>query len=83
MTHRGALEGLLASPGVVTGVLSTAGGHGSPFAFRARIGARARRQRVVRLPRGRAPRTSFLGVLKVAAADNAAFVGGRRGARAS
>ena len=74
VTHRGALEGLLASPGVVTGVLSTAGGHGSPFAFRARTA----RGRVVSAASAyhavSAPRTSFLGVLKVAAADNDAFI---------
>lgn len=74
VTHRGALEGLLASPGVVTGVLSTAGGHGSPFAFRARTA----RGRVVSAASAyhavAGPRTSFLGVLKVAAADNQAFV---------
>jgi hypothetical protein len=74
VTHRGALEGLLASPGVVTGVLSTAGGHGSPFAFRARTA----RGRVVSAGSAyhavAGPRTSFLGVLKVAAADNDALV---------
>ena len=74
VTHRGALEGLLASPGVVTGVLSTAGGHGSPYAFRARTA----RGRVVSASSAyhavAQPRTSFLGVLKVAAADRAAFV---------
>jgi hypothetical protein len=74
VTHRGALEGLLASPGVVTGVLSTAGGHGGPFAFRARTA----RGRVVSASSAyhavAGPRTSFLGVLKVAAADNDAFV---------
>jgi hypothetical protein len=73
LTHRGALEGLLASPGVVTGVLSTAGGHGSPYAFR----ARSARGRVVSAASAyhavAAPRTSFLGVLKVAAADIQAF----------
>ena len=74
ITHRGALEGLLASPGVVTGVLSTAGGHGSPFAFRART-ARGRVVSAASAYHGvAAPRTSFLGVLKVAAADNDALV---------
>ena len=74
VTHRGALEGLLASPGVVTGVLSTAGGHGGPYAFRARTA----RGRVVSASSAyhavAQPRTSFLGVLKVAAADRTAFV---------
>jgi hypothetical protein len=74
VTHRGALEGLLASPGVVTGVLGTAGAHGGPFAFR----ARSARGRVVSAASAyhavAGPRTSFLGVLKVAAADNDAFV---------
>lgn len=74
VTHRGALEGLLASPGVVTGVLGTAGGHGSPFAFRARTA----RGRVVSAASAyhavAGPRTSFLGVLKVAGDDNDAFV---------
>lgn len=74
LTHRGALEGLLASPGVVTGVLSTGGAHGSPYAFRARTA----RGRVVSAASAfhtvSAPRTSFLGVLKVAAADIQTFV---------
>lgn len=74
VTHRGALEGLLASPGVVTGVLSTAGGQGAPFAFRARTA----RGRVVSAASAyhavAGPRTSFLGVLKVGADDNDAFV---------
>jgi hypothetical protein len=74
VTHRGALEGLLASPGVVTGVLSTAGGHGSPYAFRART-ARGRMVSASSAYHAVAgPRTSFLGVLKVAAADIHAFV---------
>ncbi|MGH2837741.1 MAG: CDP-alcohol phosphatidyltransferase family protein [Thermoleophilaceae bacterium] len=73
VTHRGALEGLLASPGVVTGVLSTG----------SNIGLSAMR---TRMARGRvvsagsayhavaAPRATFLSVLKVAGADNEAFV---------
>ena len=75
LTQRGALERLLASPGVVTGGLSTAGGHGAPYAFRARTA----RGRVVSAASAyhavAAPRASFLGVLKVAATDNAGFVG--------
>jgi hypothetical protein len=74
VTHRGALEGLLASPGVVTGVLSTAGGHGGPFAFRART-ARGRLVSAASAYHAvAAPRTSFLGVLKIAAADREALV---------
>jgi hypothetical protein len=75
LTQRGALERLLASPGVVTGGLSTAGGHGAPYAFRARTA----RGRVVSAASAyhavAGPRASFLGVLKVAATDNAGFVG--------
>ena len=74
VTHRGALERLLASPGVVTGGLSTAAGHGSPYAFRARTA----RGRVVSAASAyhsvAGARASFLSVVKVAAADNAAFV---------
>ncbi|MEA2387164.1 MAG: hypothetical protein QOJ22_1338 [Thermoleophilaceae bacterium] len=73
LTQRGALERLLSSPGVVTGGLSTAGAHGGVYAFRARTA----RGRVVSAASAyhsvAGPRASFLSVLKVAAADNAAF----------
>jgi hypothetical protein len=72
-TQRGALERLLASPGVVTGGLSTAGGHGAPYAFRVRTA----RGRVVSAASAyhsvAGPRASFLSVLKVGAPDSAAF----------
>jgi hypothetical protein len=73
VTHRGALEGLLASPGVVTGVLST-GSQTGISAMRTRMA----RGRVVSAASAyhaaAAPRATFLSVLKVAAADNDAFV---------
>ena len=73
VTHRGALEGLLASPGVVTGVLST-GASAGLSAFRTRMA----RGRVVSASSSyhavAAPRATFLGVLKVAAADSDTFV---------
>ncbi len=73
VTHRGALEGLLASPGVVTGVLST-GSQTGISAMRTRMA----RGRVVSAASAyhavAAPRATFLSVLKVAAADNDTFV---------
>jgi hypothetical protein len=74
VVHRGALEGLLASPGIATGVLATGlGAPGGPFAMRGRLA----RGRLVSASSAyhsvSAPRMSFLGVLKVAAADTAAF----------
>ena len=73
VTHRGALEGLLASPGVVTGVLST-GSNPGLSAMRTRMA----RGRVVSAASTyhavAAPRATFLSVLKVAGADNDAFV---------
>ena len=73
VTHRGALEGLLASPGVVTGVLST-GSNPGLSAMRTRMA----RGRVVSAASTyhavAAPRATFLSVLKVAGADNEAFV---------
>jgi hypothetical protein len=72
VTHRGALEGLLASPGVVTGVLST-GANAGLSAFRTRMA----RGRLVSASSAyhavAAPRATFLGVLKVAAADSDTF----------
>jgi hypothetical protein len=74
VTHRGALEGLLASPGILTGALGTGGGHGSPFAFRART-ARGRMVSASSAYHAVAnPRTSFLGVLKIAAEHRDTFV---------
>ena len=74
VTQREALAGLLAHPGVVNGVLGTSGRLGSPYAFRARTA----RGRVVSAASPyhavAAPRGSFLGVLKVAAATNETFV---------
>ena len=73
VTHRGALEGLLASPGVVTGVLST----GSNIGLSA-MKTRMARGRVVSAGSAyhavAAPRATFLSVLKVAGADSEAFV---------
>ena len=73
VTHRGALEGLIASPGVVTGVLST----GSQLGLSA-MRTRMARGRVVSAASpfhaAAAPRATFLSVLKVAAADNETFV---------
>ena len=73
VTQGEALAGLLAHPGVVTGVLATSGRLGSPFAFRARTA----RGRMVSAGSPyhavAAPRASFLGVLKVAAADHETF----------
>jgi hypothetical protein len=74
VTQREALAGLLAHPGVVNGVLGTSGRLGSPYAFRARTA----RGRVVSAASAyhavAAPRGSFLGVLKIAAANNETFV---------
>jgi hypothetical protein len=73
VTHRSALAGLLANPGVVTGVLSTAGRHGAPFA----PPARSTRGRILSASStyhsAHSPRIAFLGVLKVAPADQVAF----------
>jgi len=73
VVHRGALEGILASPGIATGVLGTGLGGVGPFAIRGRLA----RGRLVSASSAyhsvSAPRMSFLGVLKVAAADNATF----------
>ena len=69
IVQRGALEGLLASPGVVSGVLGTGVGAGRTYALRARVA----RGRLVSASSAyhavSAPRMSFLGVLKVSAAD--------------
>jgi hypothetical protein len=69
VTHRGALEGLIASPGVVNGVLST-GSQPVISAFRTRMA----RGRVVSASSAyhavAAPRATFLGVLKVAPGEN-------------
>ena len=73
VTHRGALEGLIASPGVVNGVLST-GSQAVMSAFRTRMA----RGRVVSASSAyhavAAPRATFLGVLKVAPGENETFV---------
>ena len=73
VTHRGALEGLIASPGVVTGVLST-GTNAGLSAFRTRMA----RGRVVSASSAyhavAAPRATFLSVLKVAEADSDTFI---------
>ena len=73
VVHHGALEGILASPGIATGVLGTGLGGGGPFAVRGRLA----RGRLVSASSAyhsvSAPRMSFLGVLKVAAADTATF----------
>jgi hypothetical protein len=73
VTHRGALEGLISSPGVVNGVLST-GGQAPMSAFRTRMA----RGRVVSASSAyhavAAPRASFLGVLKVAPNENETLV---------
>ena len=69
----GALEGLLASPGIATGVLGTGIGGGGTFGMRGRLA----RGRLVSASSAyhsvSAPRMSFLGVLKVAAADTPTF----------
>jgi hypothetical protein len=73
VTHRGALEGLIASPGVVTGVLST-GANPGLSAFRTRMA----RGRVVSASSAyhavAASRATFLSVLKVAEADGDTFI---------
>src|SRR5687767_2398885 len=73
VVHRAALEGLLASPGIATGVLGTGLGGGGPFGLRARLA----RGRLVSASSAyhsvSAPRMSFLGVLKVAAGDMETF----------
>jgi hypothetical protein len=73
VVDRGALEGLLASPGIATGVLGTGLGGGGTFGMRGRLA----RGRLVSASSAyhsvSAPRMSFLGVLKVAAADTPAF----------
>jgi CDP-alcohol phosphatidyltransferase-like enzyme/MobA-like NTP transferase protein len=69
----GALEGLLASPGIATGVLGTGLGGGGTFGMRGRLA----RGRLVSASSAyhsvSAARMSFLGVLKVAAADTPTF----------
>src|SRR6185503_3392633 len=69
----GALEGLLASPGIATGVLGTGIGGGGTFGMRGRLA----RGRLVSASSAyhsvSAPRMSFLGALKVAAADTPTF----------
>jgi hypothetical protein len=73
VVDRGALEGLLASPGIATGVLGTGLGGGGTFGIRGRLA----RGRLVSASSAyhsvSAPRMSFLGVLKVAAADTPTF----------
>ena len=73
VVHTGALEGVLASPGIATGVLGTGLGGGGPFAIRGRLA----RGRLVSASSAyhsvSAPRMSFLGVLKVAATDMPTF----------
>jgi choline kinase len=73
VVQQGALEGLLASPGIATGVLGTGLGGGGPFAIRGRTA----RGRLVSASSAyhsvSAPRMTFLGVLKVAAADVPTF----------
>jgi hypothetical protein len=73
VVHRAALEGLLASPGIATGVLGTGVGGGGVFGMRGRLA----RGRLVSASSAyhsvSAPRMSFLGVLKVAAADTPTF----------
>ena len=69
VTQREALAGLLFDPRIATGILSTAGKVARPFGFRTRVlrgrvvAAASPYHRVV------APNATFLGVLKVAAAD--------------
>ena len=69
----GALEGLLASPGIATGVLGTGIGAGGTFGMRGRLA----RGRLVSASSAyhsvSGARMSFLGVLKVAAGDTPAF----------
>ena len=73
VTQREALAGLLADPRVATGILASGGALARPFAFR----VRSRRGRVVSAASPYhatfRPTTSFLGVLKVAAADRPAL----------
>src|SRR5688572_20474913 len=73
IVHRGALEGLLASPGIATGVLGTGIGGGGTFGMRGRLA----RGRLVSASSAyhsvSGSRMSFLGVLKVAASDTEAF----------
>ena len=73
LVHREALAGLLANPGVVTGILSTGSARSGRWAFR----TRSLRGRVVAASspyhRVRRPNHHFLGVLKVDARDLAAF----------
>lgn len=71
VAHREALARLLADPRIATGILSTTGLAGWPFAFR----TRSRRGRVIAAgsPHHSVHRAtgSFLGVLKIAPADRA------------
>jgi hypothetical protein len=73
VVHLAALEGLLASPGIATGVLGTGLGGGGHFGMRCRLA----RGRLVSASSAyhsvSAPRMSFLGVLKVAAGDAPTF----------
>jgi hypothetical protein len=73
VVDRGALEGLLASPGIATGVLGTGLGGGGVYGMRGRLA----RGRLVSASSAyhsvSGPRMSFLGVLKVAAADTPTF----------
>jgi hypothetical protein len=75
LVHREALAGLLANPGVVTGILSTGSSRSGRWAFR----TRSLRGRVVAASspyhRVRRPNHHFLGVLKVDARDLEAFAG--------
>jgi phosphatidylglycerophosphate synthase len=74
ITHREALAGLLSDPRVPTGILVTGGRLGRPFAWR----VRASRGRVVSAASPfhsvHRPNNTFLGVLKVAAANREALV---------
>jgi Family of unknown function (DUF5941)/CDP-alcohol phosphatidyltransferase len=72
ITQREVLAGLLTDPRVATGILSTGGPIARPFGFR----TRARRGRIVSAGSPyhavRNPTGTFLGVLKIAAADRPA-----------
>jgi phosphatidylglycerophosphate synthase len=75
VTQREALAGLLADPRIASGVLSSGGAAGKPFAFR----LRARRGRVVSAASPfhstNRPTAGFLGVLKVAPVDRDELAG--------
>src|SRR3954447_674465 len=74
VTQREALAGLLGDPRVAPGILGTAGHMAKPFGYRTRVrrgrvmGASSAYHRVV------SPNGTFLGVLKVAAADRERLV---------